>query len=395
MSLTAPSAGPTTTSLTVPLAIALATSVVVVSGVSLIYPVLPIISGDLSISEAEIGIVIAAFTLPAVVLAPVFGLIADFHGRRWLLSAGLLLFAIAGVGAATSGDFTTLILWRIVQGIAMSALSPLTIVLLSDLCGARDQELAAQGWKVAIDRIAMIVFPILGGLLAAVSWRSAFLPFLFTLPVAVAAILYMPETRPREPTTLRLYFTSIAQALQEPKIVLAFAVGFFRFFLDYGFFIYLPLFLTLRHGTTPIVSAIMLAISAAGAIITAITVRRLSAVMTIERLLALAFLITGLGLATITVQSPLWLIATGTFAIGLGNGLISPLQKSMITRASPPALRGGVISCDRVIQQIAKSLAPTCLGLLLLVAPIEAVFYGLVAMSLMATVTMLAGTNKT
>ena len=47
---------------------------------------------------------------------------------------------------------------------------------------------------------------------------------------------------------------------------------------------------------------------------------------------------------------------------GLGNGLISPLQKSLMTRRTPPELRGGVIAVDRVIQQVAKSAAPALLG---------------------------------
>ena len=50
------------------------------------------------------------------------------------------------------------------------------------------------------------------------------------------------------------------------------------------------------------------------------------------------------------------------FLFGLGNGLISPLQKSLMTRRTPPELRGGVIAVDRVIQQVAKSAAPALLG---------------------------------
>ena len=79
--------------------------------------------------------------------------------------------------------------------------------------------------------------------------------------------------------------------------------------------------------------------------------------------------------------APLWLIAIGMFLFGLGNGLISPLQKSLMTRRTPPELRGGVIAVDRVIQQVAKSAAPALLGLLLLIAPLEALFWVMCAMS--------------
>jgi MFS family permease len=74
---------------------------------------------------------------------------------------------------------------------------------------------------------------------------------------------------------------------------------------------------------------------------------------------------------------------------GLGNGLISPLQKSLMTRRTPAELRGGVIAVDRVIQQIAKSAAPTLLGLLLLAAPLEALFWTMTAMSAAGTLALI------
>jgi hypothetical protein len=72
----------------------------------------------------------------------------------------------------------------------------------------------------------------------------------------------------------------------------------------------------------------------------------------------------------------------------MGNGLISPLQKSLLTRKTPGHMRGGVISVDRVIQQIAKSLSPTAIGLLLLIADIEVVFWSLCGMSIVGALAL-------
>ena len=70
------------------------------------------------------------------------------------------------------------------------------------------------------------------------------------------------------------------------------------------------------------------------------------------------------------------------FVYGLGNGLISPLQKSLLTRNAPADLRAGVVSLDRVVQQVAKTLAPTAMGVVLLAADIRLVFWLLGALSL-------------
>lgn len=356
-----------------PLAITFAASVASVSGVSLLYPALPVIARDLDVGESSIGLVIAAYTLPAVVLAPLFGMIADMKGRRWLLIIGLVIFAVAGAAAALAPSFNWLLALRVVQGIGFSMITPLTIVLISDLLH-EDRELGAQGQKVVIDRVAMIALPVLGGLLAALSWRWAHAPYLLVLPLAWAAWMWMPETKTPGKIEARQYFTDTWAALGLARIRLGLFVGFLRFFLDYGLFIYLPLLLGLRLNASTATIGWVLAASALGSIVTAANVGAIARRQTAERLLALAFLMCGLGLIAMGLKVELWTIAAASFAFGLGNGLISPLQKSLLTRNAPAQLRGGVISVDRVIQQVAKSLAPALIGLALLTIQLEVVF---------------------
>ena len=160
-----------------PLAIAFATSIASVSGATLLYPVLPVLAADLKVDEAQIGLVMAAFTAPAIVLAPLFGIMADLYGRRWLLVFGLAVFGLAGAAAAMAPTYEWLLILRAIQGIGASALLPLTIVLISDIL-PDDREIRGQGIKVALDRVAMIVLPLIGGALAILSWRVAFVPFL-------------------------------------------------------------------------------------------------------------------------------------------------------------------------------------------------------------------------
>lgn len=334
------------------------------------------LAADLKVDEAQIGLAMAAFTAPAIVLAPLFGILADLHGRRWLLVFGLGLFGLAGAAAAVAPSYDWVLILRAIQGVGASALLPLTIVLISDIL-PDDQELRGQGIKVALDRVSMIVLPLLGGALAILSWRAAFVPFLLIVLLALAAYAWMPETGRPGGDSLRQYLGRTARAIREPRLTLAFATGFLRFFLDYGLYTYLPILVALRYGASPAISGILIAISAVGSIITAISIGRIYGRVATETLLALAFFASAIGVGLPALGAPLWLIAIGIFLFGLGNGLISPLQKSLMTRRTPAELRGGVIAVDRVIQQVAKSAAPALLGLMLLVAPLEALFWTL------------------
>ena len=57
---------------------------------------------------------------------------------------------------------------------------------------------------------------------------------------------------------------------------------------------------------------------------------------------------------------------------------------SLLTRNAPPDVRAGVVSLDRLVQQVAKSLAPGAMGVLLLVADVVAVFWTLGVLSLVS-----------
>lgn len=370
-----------------PLAIALATSVTVVSGTSLVYPALPAVASDFQIELAKVGLIMAAFTTPAIFLAPVFGVLADLQGRRRVLIFGLAVFALAGTAAAWAPSFDWLLALRALQGVGMSALSPLTIALISDIL-PQERELHGQGLKVAVDRIGNIILPIIGGMLAAVSWRAPFAMYALVFLLALAALWRMPETNDTGSHTLKQYLAETLAAVRQPRLMIAFGTGFLRFFLDYGLYIYLPLLVSFRYDAAPVTVGWLIAVSAGGSILTAVSVARIHKWQSAERLLSVAFLASAIALAVIAIELPLWTVGVATFIFGLGNGLISPLQKSLLTRRTPANLRGGVISFDRMIQQIAKSLSPTLMGLLLLVADLEAVFWTLAGLSVIGTLAL-------
>ena len=165
-------------------------------GATLLYPVLPVLAADLKVDEAQIGLVMAAFTAPAIVLAPLFGILADLYGRRWLLVFGLARVRPrrrrGGVGADLRVG-------------ADPARHP----------GHRRERAAAAHHRAdqrhpagragdPADRAsrsrsiasAMIVLPLLGGALAILSWRAAFVPFLLIVLLALAALSVDAGDRP-------------------------------------------------------------------------------------------------------------------------------------------------------------------------------------------------------
>ena len=64
------------------LGIVYAASISLMMGVNFIQPALPALTEAFQVSDAQLSWVMTLFTAPAIVLSPIFGVIADLHGRR-------------------------------------------------------------------------------------------------------------------------------------------------------------------------------------------------------------------------------------------------------------------------------------------------------------------------
>jgi EmrB/QacA subfamily drug resistance transporter len=136
--------------------------------------------------------VFSGYMLTSTVTTPVWGRIADVHGRRrpYLVALGLFLLGSMLCGVATS--MTQLIAFRALQGVGAGGLLPLGMVIMGDMFSleerARAQALFAGVWGVS-----SIAGPLIGAVLTeSASWRWIFfmnLPFGLVAAFLVARFL--------------------------------------------------------------------------------------------------------------------------------------------------------------------------------------------------------------
>jgi MFS transporter, ACDE family, multidrug resistance protein len=370
-----------------PLALVFASSVALMMGVNFIQPALPALTAPFGVSDAELAWVMTVYTGPAIILSPLFGVVADLYGRRLLLAWGLVLFGLSGAAIAFAPTFGWLLAFRTIQGIGFSAVIPLTIVLIGDLLEG-DHEIGGQGLKVFLDRVGYFVLPPLGGTLAAIAWFWPFLVYLIVVPLGVAALFWMPETKGAVHDDSWKYLKDIARLTRHPRLVVAFAAGFLRFFLDYGFLTYFPLFLVRTHNISTATAGMLYVFFAVGAMATSSQAARIAAGRDKARILFAAFVISGAALVAVPFLPGVWSVGGALFFYGIANGVISPMQKSLLTQNAPLELRGGIISFDRLIQQVSKTTSTFVVSLLLVATTLPTIFWMLGVMSLVSVVLM-------
>lgn len=78
------------------------------------------------------------------------------------------------------------------------------------------------------------------------------------------------------------------------------------------------------------------------------------------------------------------LVGLSLFFYGLANGVISPMQKSLLTQNAPAELRGGIVSFDRLIQQVSKTASTSIVGLMLVAMTLPTIFWILGVLSFLS-----------
>src|SRR5688572_4003592 len=140
----------------------------------------------------------SAYLLTSTTTVPLFGKLADLHGRLriYLISTVIFLIGTALCGAAA--DFNQLVLFRALQGIGAGGVMPISVTLIGDIYTIEERG-RMQGVFSATWGVASLIGPILGGFVTDVwSWRGVFyfsIPFGIISMVMLKMYLHEPPVR--------------------------------------------------------------------------------------------------------------------------------------------------------------------------------------------------------
>jgi EmrB/QacA subfamily drug resistance transporter len=147
---------------------------------------LPDLERSLHTSLLELVWVILVYMIASTVLVLSAGRLSDQFGRKRAYVAGFIVFAAASLGAGFAANGTQLILWRILQGIGGSFLFANAAAIVTDAF-PREQLGLAMGTNTMVAAVGLVIGPVLGGGLVAISWHWV---FWFNVPFGLAGSLW-------------------------------------------------------------------------------------------------------------------------------------------------------------------------------------------------------------
>src|SRR4051812_18822159 len=147
---------------------------------------LPDLERALHTSILELVWVILAYMISSTVLVLFAGRLSDLFGRKQAYMLGFVVFGLASLGAGFAGGGTELIVWRIAQGIGAAFLFANAGAIVTDAF-PREQLGLAMGTNTMVAAVGLVIGPVLGGALVAISWHWV---FWFNVPFALIGSLW-------------------------------------------------------------------------------------------------------------------------------------------------------------------------------------------------------------
>ena len=193
-----------------------------------------------------IGVAIGIYGLTQGVFQVPFGVLSDRFGRRPVITAGLLVFALGSVVAALADDIWGIVAGRALQG--MGAVAAAVMALASDLTREthRTRVMAAIGASIGVAfAIALILGPVVteAAGISGLFWVTA------VLAVVAVVVLYLAvPAPPRMASPGRTALAGLATALRDGQMLRLNAGIFILHAVMVATFVALPIALRDRAG---------------------------------------------------------------------------------------------------------------------------------------------------
>lgn len=147
---------------------------------------LPTLAQAFSASFQEAQWVVLAYLLAITTLIVSVGRLGDLIGRRRLLTAGIVLFAVASVMGAIAPTLWLLIAARAVQGLGAAIMMALSMAFVGETI-PKEKTGSAMGVLGTMSAIGTALGPSLGGvLIAGLGWPAI---FLINVPLGILALV--------------------------------------------------------------------------------------------------------------------------------------------------------------------------------------------------------------
>lgn len=324
-------------------------STMTVMAAAVISPALPTIEATFSGYPNAALLSRLTLTMPALfiaLVAPFAGFLLDRFGRRPVILFTLLLYGLAGTAGFYLETISALLVSRALLGIAIAGTMSGFTTLIGDYFAESGLN-RFMGLQAMANSIGGLVFLVLGGLLAELSWHAPFLIYGVAFLVLPLFWVFVPEpdvagkeSENRPESTLA---TPTKPAIPWPTIIMLYVVGLFSMLLLYMIPVQVP-FALQDMGTSGTYTGLALGLMALISAVVAAQYPSLRARLSYQTIFVGVYALMAAGYALIAVAGNFFIVLCGLFIVGIGLGPMLPNVNVWLVNSAPAGSRGRLVS---------------------------------------------------
>ncbi|MGN1401586.1 MAG: MFS transporter [Bacillus sp. (in: firmicutes)] len=307
----------------------------VMVGFGIIIPVMPFLAREIGANPAELGLLMAVYSLMQLIFAPIWGRVSDRIGRKPVMLIGIAGLSLSFFMIAVADSLTMLMLARVIGGTLSAANMPTAMAYVADITSEEDRG-KGMGIIGAATGLGFVFGPAIGGVF---SQSSLELPFylsgftsLFTL-LLVAVVLKesLPAEERGKSEKKRPSMLSAIKGVNGLLFIMQFIITFSLAGLEATF----AYFSAAKAGlTTAQLGYAFMIMGLAGAIVQGGLIGPLTKRFGEAAVIRTGILMSGLGFILILFSQNFWTSALFLAVFGVGNGIIRPSVVSLLTKGS-------------------------------------------------------------
>ncbi len=343
-------------------------------GLAMIVPLLPFYATELGASATVVGLLVSAFSVAQLAVAPLWGRMSDRYGRRPAILAGLLLTAAAYVIFGLARSVPLLLLSRLVQGTGGGTIGVIQAYVAD--ASPPEQRTKSLGWLSAVTSLGAVAGPAFGSAMISLGGRSA--PGLaaaaLSLLVAGFAARFLAESHQlrtagshasASATTARQAIARVLSHWREPasRLIWIYTIGIGAF---YGTIQVVPLLLMHRLGVTERnIGYFVMYLGGMGVVVRSLLLGRAVDWLGEARLSRLGLILLAAGLGCTGLASHGGLFFLGFTLMPLGTAFLFPCVTGLLSRVVPAHERGLYMGVQHTFGGASRVLFPVAAGVLM------------------------------
>ncbi len=343
-------------------------------GLAMIVPLLPFYATEFGASATVVGLLVSAFSVAQLAVAPAWGRFSDRYGRRPAILSGLLITGLAYLVFAFARSVPLLLLSRLIQGMGGGTIGVVQAYVAD--ASPPDQRTKSLGWLSAVTSLGAVVGPAFGSAMVAIGGRTA--PGLgaamLSLLVAAFAWRFLRESRElrmsgshaKAPTTTsRAAITRVMSHWHEPapRLIWIYTIGIGAF---YGTIQTVPLLLMSRMAVTEQnIGYFVMYLGGMGVIVRTLILGRMVDWLGEARLSLLGIVLLALGLGATGLAHGWGLLAVGFTLMPLGTAFLFPCVTGLLSQVVPSGERGLYMGVQHTFGGVSRVVFPIGAGVLM------------------------------